>query len=201
MMSNSISLCRIAIFASGNGTNAQALIDRFATGDLAKIVLIASDNDHANVLNRAKNAGIPARVMDKGTRASGPALNALLQEYGVDLVVLAGYLKLIPAETAQKFAGRMVNIHPALLPAYGGKGMYGMRVHQAVIANQEKESGITVHLVNERYDEGGILEQARLTIAPDWTADKLAQEIHKLEHRVFPEVVERLCGEIKAGNR
>lgn len=193
--------CKIAILASGNGTNAQALIDRFTSGLIAEIVLIASDIASANVLKRAQKANIKHAFLPKDLRSSGEKLNALLEENKTQLIVLAGYLKLVPEATVQKFAGRIVNVHPALLPNYGGKGMYGMRVHKAVIDQKEPQSGITIHLVNEQYDKGEILRQERLNIENNWDAQRLAQEIHKLEHRAFPEEVEKLCLEINVGLR
>jgi phosphoribosylglycinamide formyltransferase-1 len=181
----------IAILASGSGTNAQKIMEHFASSPTARVVLVASDNPSAGVLERARRMGVPTVVFSRAEFASGDAPLAALRDAGADYIVLAGFLRLIPLNIIEAFGGRIVNIHPALLPAYGGKGMYGTRVHEAVVAAGERESGITIHRVNERYDEGDIIAQFRCSVTPADTPDSLAEKIHALEHRHFPEVIEQ----------
>jgi phosphoribosylglycinamide formyltransferase-1 len=182
----------IAIFASGAGSNAENIIRRFDGSERARIVLIVSDNPAAGVLARADRLGVPAAVVARADLRGGGAVTlGLLEEFGVDYIVLAGFLSLVPAEIIRKFRGRIVNIHPALLPAYGGKGMYGDHVHRAVIAAGERESGITIHHVNEHYDSGDIIAQFRVAVAPDDTPDTLAAKIHALEYAHYPEIIAR----------
>ena len=183
----------LAIFASGNGSNAQAMIDYFAGHSLVEVALIVSDNPQAYVLERARLAAIPAITLSQEVWRSGTQLVHLMQHHRIHCIVLAGYLKLIPAELVRAYPQRILNIHPALLPKYGGKGMYGARVHQAVIVAGERESGISIHYVNERYDEGELITQQRLEILPGWTATDLQQAIHALEHRWYPPTVEKIC--------
>jgi len=183
---------RIAILASGSGTNAQRLIAHFAGSAVAEVVLVGCDQPAAGVLQRAWDLGVPSYLFNGAQLRNGTVQRELLAQR-IDLVVLAGFLRLIPADMVRAFPGRIVNIHPALLPRYGGKGMYGHHVHQAVIAAREKESGITVHLVNERYDEGEHLFQARCPVLTDDTPETLAERIHALEHAHFPAVVETLA--------
>lgn len=189
---------RIAIFASGNGSNAEAIATSFAHHEAGRVVLICTDNPGAGVIARAARLDLPVCVMNRSSWRSADALDTLLKAYSVDLVVLAGYLRLVPAGLTQRYAQRIVNIHPALLPAFGGKGMYGMNVHEAVIASGAAESGITIHYVNERYDEGEHIFQARLKVMPGWTPDELRMAIHALEHRHFPEIITQLCRNLQA---
>lgn len=186
---------RIVILASGNGTNAERLIGHFAQSELARVTLVLTNNRDAGVRERAQRLGVPSKWMSREVYGSGEALTALLQAEKADLVVLAGYLKLLPAETVAAFSGRIVNIHPSLLPRHGGKGMYGMRVHEAVVDAGEKESGITIHYVNEAYDEGKIILQVALEVQEDWSADTLARAIHGLEYAHFPSTIESLLKE------
>jgi phosphoribosylglycinamide formyltransferase-1 len=184
-------MTKIAILASGSGTNAERIINYFSTSSLARVVLLMSDNPAAFALTRAQRLGVPTAVFSRAEFAEGTApLNALLAAE-VDYVVLAGFLRLIPAGIIAAYSGRIVNIHPALLPKYGGRGMYGGRVHEAVIAAGEPISGITIHRVNERYDEGAIIAQYTVEVSPNDTPDTLATKIHALEHRYFPEVIEQ----------
>ena len=182
----------LAIFASGNGSNAQRLIDSFKESNLAQVALVMSNKSDAYVLKRAEAAGIPWLAPGAAMMKDGPALCRTLDQYSIDFIVLAGYLLLVPAEVIQRFPHRIVNIHPALLPLYGGKGMYGDHVHRAVLADGQKESGITIHYVTERYDEGAILFQARCPVLPEDTVTSLAERIHVLEHRHYPQVVAEL---------
>lgn len=180
---------RIAIFASGSGTNAEQLIGHFKGVTLAEVSLLCCDQPHAGVLKRAWDMGVPSYLFNGAQLRNGTVLRELVGQ-GIDVVVLAGFLRLVPVEMVLAFPKRIVNIHPALLPKYGGKGMYGMKVHEAVIANMERESGITIHLVNELYDEGKHLLQVKCPVLPNDTAATLAQRIHALEHAHFPVTVE-----------
>lgn len=191
---------RIVILASGNGTNAERIAKYFGDSELGSVVLILTNNKNAGVLERAKRLGIPAEVLSRNVYDDGEALTARLQAAQADLVVLAGYLKLIPEAVVETFAGRMINVHPSLLPRHGGKGMYGGRVHQAVIAAGDTRSGITIHQVNAHYDEGAPLLQVGLDVQPEWTADDLAQAIHQLEYRHFPPTIEFLLRNFEARN-
>jgi len=186
---------RIAILASGSGTNAQRIVEHFAQHPAAQVVLIGCDQPGAGVLQRAWDLGIPSYRFN-GQQLKHGAVLAELQAFKVDLIVLAGFMRLIPAAMVKAFPQRIINIHPALLPKYGGKGMYGHHVHEAVIAAGEAQSGITIHWVNERYDEGEHLFQANCPVLPTDTAETLAQRIHALEHAHYPEVVERLVRDL-----
>jgi phosphoribosylglycinamide formyltransferase-1 len=185
------SVKRIAILASGSGTNAQRLVEHFQDHPAASVVLIGCDQPGAGVLQRAWDLGVPAFLFSGAQLRDGTLLREL-QGQGIDLVVLAGFLRLIPAELVQAYPGRILNIHPALLPRYGGKGMYGHHVHAAVIAAGEQESGITIHFVNERYDEGEHLLQARCPVLPGDTPETLAARVHALEHAHYPTAVEQV---------
>ncbi len=182
---------RIAILASGSGTNAQRLMEHFHLHPAAQVALVASDRHDAFVLQRAWDMGIPSYRFNGILLKDGTLLREL-QGQRIDLLVLAGFMRLLPVELVQAYRGCIVNIHPALLPQYGGKGMYGDHVHRAVIAAGEVESGITIHYVNERYDEGEHIFQAKCPVLPDDTAESLAQRVHALEHAHYPQVVERL---------
>jgi phosphoribosylglycinamide formyltransferase-1 len=180
---------RIAIFASGNGSNAQRLMEHFREHPKARIELVLSNNPAAHVLDRARNMKVPSVVFSRNEFFHSNHVLDILTVQGIDLIVLAGFLWLIPGQLLAAYPGKIINIHPALLPAYGGKGMYGMRVHSAVIASGDRESGISVHFVNEHYDEGKIIFQARCPVYPADTPESLAARIHELEHRHFPEVI------------
>lgn len=195
---------RVAVLASGGGTNLQALIDR-RDGDeaaAARVELVVGSRADIGALARAERAGIPALALD--ARALGPdafrdALDEALRTHRIDLVVLAGWLQLVPAEVVRRFHGRMINIHPALLPSFGGRGMYGIRVHQAVIASGVRVSGATVHFVDERYDEGAILAQWPVPVLPGDTPEALAARVLAVEHRILPLAVEALArGQVPA---
>lgn len=178
---------RVAVLASGGGTNLQALLDACREGSPARVVLVASDKADAGALARARATGVETQHI--GDPADGSALSRLLGERRVDLVVLAGYLKLVPAETVSAFAGRMINIHPALLPAFGGPGMYGIRVHRAVLESGATVSGASVHLVDAQYDRGPIVAQWPVAIRPGDTPESLAARVLEVEHRLLPAVV------------
>jgi formyltetrahydrofolate-dependent phosphoribosylglycinamide formyltransferase len=178
---------RIAVAISGHGSNLEALHEALETHPSAEIVLVLSDRADAAGLERARRWGVPAEVL--GSYADGSAWLSLLQRHAVDLIVLAGYLKLVPAAVITAYRGRIINVHPALLPAFGGKGMYGRRVHQAVLASGARETGATVHLVDEVYDHGATLAQMRIPIQSDDTPEALARRVLELEHRLLPAVV------------
>lgn len=186
----------LIIFASGAGSNAKAIIEYFQTHGGAKVSLIVSDNPQAGVLPMAQGFDIPTLLIEKQDLSTAAFLDTL-KNHHPQLLILAGFLKKIPKEMIQAFPQKIINLHPSLLPKYGGKGMYGMRVHQAVIAAGEKESGITIHLVNEHYDEGPPIFQAKVVIAPNETAESLAEKIHVLEHLHLPQTIAKLLQEIK----
>jgi len=178
---------RIAVCVSGGGSNLQALLDRLRGDASARVVLVMSDRAQAGGLERARQAGVPAEVL--ADPADAAEWITRLGRRDVDLVVLAGFLKLVPGGVVQKYGGRIVNVHPALLPDFGGAGMYGKRVHSAVLASGARESGPTVHLVDEEYDRGTILAQRRVPVLPDDTPEKLAARVLEAEHRLLPDVV------------
>ncbi len=182
----------IAIFASGEGTNTQQIIDYFKDSDIVKIAFIISNKSTANVLVRAKNAGIKTVLIDKKLFYDSNQIVELLKSENIDLIVLAGFLWMIPENLIKAFPNKIVNIHPALLPKFGGKGMYGMNVHKAVIEAKEKESGISIHYVNEKYDEGKIISQHSCVVNENDTAETLAEKIHVLEGKFFPKVIEQI---------
>ncbi|MBW3552215.1 MAG: phosphoribosylglycinamide formyltransferase [Gemmatimonadetes bacterium] len=188
---------RIAVFASGGGTNLQALLDHFGGGERgAEVALVVSDRPGAGALDRAARAGVTAHVVPvSGRPAAAVTADTLdvLDAVKSDMIALAGYVRLVPAEVVRRFAGRMVNVHPALLPAFGGKGMYGAHVHRAVLAAGCRVSGPTVHLVSERYDEGRILAQWPVPVLEDDTVERLAARVLRAEHALFPAAVEWLA--------
>ena len=192
------SVKRIAILASGSGSNAQRIMEHFRGSSLAEVVLVGCDQPEAGVVQRAWDQGVASYLFNGAHLRDGSVLSEL-QDQQVDLVVLAGFLRLIPADLVRAFPDRILNIHPALLPNYGGKGMYGHHVHAAVIAAGEVESGITIHRVNEHYDEGTILFQATCPVLPDDTPETLAQRIHALEHAHFPRLVEQEVARLAEG--
>jgi phosphoribosylglycinamide formyltransferase-1 len=189
---NPFTMPRLAVFASGNGTNAQRIAEYFAGHPTVSVSLILSNSAGAFVLKRAEMLGIPTMVFNREAFYGSSQVAGKLQEAGIDFIILAGFLWLIPPDLLAAYPGRIINIHPALLPKYGGRGMYGMKVHQAVIASNETESGITVHYVNERYDEGEVIFQAKCAIAPEDTPESLAEKVHALEYANFAEVIERV---------
>ena len=183
---------KIAIFASGSGTNAQQIMHYFEDHLFGEVALVLSNKPDAYVLERAKKFRVHTHVFDRPSFYESDTILKILQKREISLIVLAGFLWLVPDYLIKAYPERIINIHPALLPAYGGKGMFGKRVHEAVIQNLEKESGITIHYVNEKYDEGMIIMQAKCKVRPDDTPESLAERIHHLEHRHYPEVIEKL---------
>jgi len=180
---------RVAVLVSGGGTNLQALLDTMHDSPIARIARVISSRSDAGALERARRAGVPTTVL----RDAGDAAEVLSALAGAQLVVLAGYLKLVHASVVARFRGRIINIHPALLPDFGGAGMYGRRVHEAVLASGAKESGATVHFVDEEFDRGEIIDQERVRIEPGDTPDTLAARVLEAEHRLLPRVVLELA--------
>jgi len=186
----------IAIFASGSGTNAENIIKYFSNKKGAKVALVLSNKREAMVLKRAEENMVSSIFFERDDfYSNGRVLNDLAL-YKIDFIVLAGFLWLVPEEIVQKYSGRMINIHPALLPRYGGKGMYGDKVHSAVIANGDPESGITIHYVNRVYDDGDIIFQARCKVDMADTPASLASKVHALEYLHFPEVIDKLVSRL-----
>lgn len=183
---------KIAIFASGAGSNAQKIIDHFRHSDTVNVALIACNKPGAGVLSIADRENIPVLLIEKEKFFRGNAYTDELNAAGIDLIVLAGFLWKIPSLLIRSFPQKIVNIHPALLPKYGGKGMYGQHVHEAVIARKEKESGITIHYVDEQYDHGDTIFQATCPVLEHDDSGSLAARIHALEHRHYPPVIEGL---------
>lgn len=185
---------RIAVLASGGGTNLQAIMDFHAQQRSAAagvVTLVAANRGSAGALQRARAAGVPAEVFDAAD--DGSALLELLDRHSIDLIVLAGYLKRIPAAVIRRFHGRVINIHPGLLPDFGGPGMYGARVHAAVIASGATMTGVTVHLVDDEFDHGPVIAQWRVRVRMDDTAESLADRVLAVEHLVYPRVVDMVA--------
>jgi len=180
----------IVIFASGSGTNAENIIQYFNQSDsIGWVSRIFTNNAKAGVIKRAENHDVPVTIFERDTFKS----ERFLKQIGnPDIIVLAGFLWLVPNYLVKAFPNKIVNIHPALLPKYGGKGLYGSKVHESVIVNNEKQSGISIHYVNEKYDEGEIVLQARCQVTPEDTPDSLAQKIHELEYAYFPVTIKTL---------
>ena len=188
--SNFSGLKKIVILASGGGSNAENIIHFFAYNHTVEVVCVLTNNPRAGVIDRCKRLKTPCSVLSKETCLDGNLLNIELGQFRPDLIVLAGYLLKIPSEVIQQY--QIINIHPALLPKYGGKGMYGHHVHEAVIASQDKESGITIHYVNAQYDKGQIIFQATCPIEPTDTASEVAEKIHQLEMTHFPTIIAQI---------
>ena len=182
----------IAIFASGSGTNAENIIAYFKDREYARVQVVLTNHAQAGVIARAHRYHVPCEIFTGEDLAQPGKILSLLQKHKTDFVVLAGFLKLMPVDVVKHYEGRIINIHPALLPAFGGKGMYGERVHKAVIASGATESGITIHYVNEKFDEGKIIFQDRVPVSKDDTPETLADKIHQLEYRHYPAVIDRL---------
>ena len=183
---------RIVIFASGSGTNTQNVIQYFQHTDVAEVVHVLSNNKDAKVLERAKALQIKASSFTKDELFAPKGVFETLKSEQIDLIVLAGFLLKFPEHILKEYPNKVINIHPALLPKYGGKGMYGMRVHEAVLENQETETGITIHYVNEHYDEGAVIFQENVLLSVDETPETIAQKVHELEYQFFPKVIEEL---------
>jgi len=191
LMSDFSPIIRMAVFASGTGSNTKKIIEYFEGHSQIKVGLIVSNKPEAGVLNIAKEENIPSLIIEKEKFFSGNAYVDELKEMEIDFIVLAGFLWKIPSLLIKSYPDKMINIHPALLPKYGGKGMYGSRVHEAVISAKEKESGITIHYVDDLYDHGKIIFQAKCIVDENDTPETLAKKIHLLEHENFPRVIEQ----------
>ena len=186
----------IAIFASGSGSNTENIIRYFRKSEAIQVSLVLSNRSDAYVLERAHRLGVPCNVFPKEDWMAGDEILAVLQEYHIDFVVLAGFLVRVPDLLLHAYPNKIINIHPALLPKFGGKGMYGDRVHEAVVAAGEKESGITIHYINEHYDEGNTVFQTACPVLPTDSPEDVAKKVHALEYEHFPRIIERvLCGE------
>ncbi len=181
---------RIAIFASGNGTNAEAILNHFKSHASIKVAFIASNNQQAYVLERAIKHNVSSLFFTKEEFKDSSFIVNRLKEHHITHIVLAGFMWLVPKYLVAAYPNRIINIHPALLPSYGGKGMYGMNVHEAVKANNEKQTGITIHLVNEKYDDGKVLLQKICSIDQADTAEDIAAKVHQLEHEFYPKQIE-----------
>ena len=182
----------VTVFASGSGTNAENIARYFSKSETIKVALVLSNNRNVGVHARVNKLGVPSFVFSREEFVDGEPVLAKLAEYDTDLIVLAGFMNKISDVILQAFPGKIVNIHPALLPKYGGKGMYGMHVHEAVVKAGERESGITIHYINEHYDEGAIIFQASCPVLPSDTPDEVAAKVHALEYAHYPHVIESL---------
>jgi len=189
---------RIAIFASGSGSNAQKIMEHFKRSSEAEVVLILTNNPQAYVLQRADNFEVPSHIFTRDEFYKSDDVIKLLKNLQVDLIVLAGFLWLVPVSLLKAFPNKIINLHPALLPKYGGAGMYGDHVHKAVLANHEEESGITIHFVDENFDEGEIIHQSRFKIEPGDNLEMIKFKGQQLEHQHFPRVVENLLKKMKS---
>jgi len=189
---------RIAIFASGSGSNAQKIMEHFKRSADAEVVLILTNNPQAFVLQRADNFEIPSHIFTRHELYDTDDIIRLLKTLEVDLIVLAGFLWLVPQSLLKAFPNKIINLHPALLPKFGGKGMYGDKVHQAVLDAKEEESGITIHFVNENFDEGEIIHQSRFKIEPGDNLEMIKFKGQQLEHHHFPKVIENLLKKMKS---
>ena len=183
---------KLAIFASGNGSNAEKIFEHFKVRDNVEVSLLLTNNPNALVIERAKKHNVPVEVFNRKRFYDTHEIIDMLRSQEIDLIVLAGFMWLVPPALVKAFPDKIINIHPALLPKYGGKGMYGDFVHNAVLEAKEKESGITIHYVNEHYDEGQVIFQEKCTVDADDTPETLAAKIHRLEHRYYPQVIENI---------
>jgi phosphoribosylglycinamide formyltransferase-1 len=182
---------KIVIFASGSGTNAENIIKYFVKTKIGTVAAVFTNNPSAQVIDRAKNYGVATEIFSKVELIEGEVLQKI-KNIQPDWIVLAGFLLKFPENIIAAYPNKIVNIHPALLPKYGGKGMYGMNIHKAIVDNKEKETGITIHYVNENYDEGNIIFQQSVILTGDETPEEVAAKIHELEQKYFPEVIEKL---------
>jgi len=190
--SNIISPKKIIVFASGSGSNAENIIRYFQDSGTAEVAAVMSNKPNSTVLDRAKKLNVTALYFDRDAFYNTNDILHILEDTNPDLIVLAGFLWLFPSSILEKFPNKVINLHPALLPKFGGKGMFGDNVHQAVLDNKEKETGITIHYVNKKYDDGQIIFQKAFPISSEETLTSLTEKIHELEHRHFPKVIENL---------
>ncbi|MGB3585733.1 MAG: phosphoribosylglycinamide formyltransferase [Tunicatimonas sp.] len=190
----------LAVFASGSGTNAERIFERFRDHTSIRVAVLLTNNPNAGAIARAARFNIPVEILEKSALTQTDRVLEKLRSYQVDWIVLAGFMLMIPPGLIDTFPNRIVNIHPALLPAYGGKGMYGIRVHQAVVEAKEEVTGITIHYVNENYDEGAVIFQVSCTVQPYDTAETVADKVHHLEHEYYPQIIEETIRQ-KTGDR
>ena len=183
-------LTNLAIFASGNGSNAENIYHYFSANPSIKINLLLTNNKNAKVIDRFRQYNVPIVIIDNSLANNGTFLINICDAFGIDLIILSGYLRTVPESLIEKYPNKILNIHPALLPKYGGKGMYGAKVHEAVISNNEKYSGITIHIVNQNYDAGEIIFQHKINVENTDNPDSLAEKIHKLEYEFYPKIIE-----------
>jgi len=182
---------KIVLFASGSGSNAENIIQYFKQSHAAEVVAVFCNNPKGKVIGRAQNHQVPVVVFSK-EELSGESVLLKVHAFGPDLIVLAGFLLMFPMNIIKAYPNKIINIHPALLPKYGGKGMYGMNVHRAILENKETETGISIHYVDEHYDEGDIIFQAKIILEGSESPEEIAQKVHTLEHEHFPKVIEKL---------
>ena len=182
----------IAIFASGKGSNTEAIIRHFKTHPSIRVMLVITNNPEAGVLKIAAANNIVSAIVSVRGLQDEKTMNALMDCFDINFIVLAGFLKMVPAFLLQRFPKKIINIHPALLPAHGGKGMYGARVHEAVIANKETKTGITIHFVNDKYDDGEVILQKEVALEPADNPETIAAKVHRLEHEWYPKTIEKL---------
>ena len=185
---------KIAIFASGNGSNAENIVKYFQQNDKMKVYLVAANNSEAKVLSRVSPYNIPTIIFNKENLVNGDVLE-ILEQKQIDFIVLAGFLLKIPKMIINKYFNKIINIHPSLLPLYGGKGMYGNYVHQKVLEEGDKETGITIHFVNEKYDDGAIIFQAKCLLEDNLTIKKISKKVHDLEMKFYPKIIENILNE------
>tara|TARA_B100002052_G_C15846811_1_gene582923 strand:- start:740 stop:1303 length:564 start_codon:yes stop_codon:yes gene_type:complete len=185
---------KIAIFASGNGSNAENIVKYFQKNDTVKVQLVGSNNPEAKVLDRVSQYNVPTFIFNKENLMNGDVLEILKQKK-IDFIVLAGFLLKIPKMIIHRYLNKIINIHPSLLPLYGGKGMYGNYVHQKVLEAGDKETGITIHFVNEKYDDGAIIFQAKCLLEHNLTVKKIAKKVHDLEMKFYPKIIENILYE------
>lgn len=183
-------MTQLSIFGSGRGSNAEAICDYFKNHPQIKISLIVSDKPDAGILDVAKKFNVDSVVIDSRIKPDSSELIKILRKYSVDYIILAGYLKLIPSALIENYPRRILNIHPALLPAFGGKGMYGMKVHEAVYASQQSETGITIHIVDEEYDRGDIIFRKPVRLQSSDSPAVISAKVRELEHKYYPEIIE-----------
>ena len=186
----------IAVLASGSGTNAENIIRYFREKGSARVALVLTNRQNAFVLERAKGLGVPCVWLDKAAWADGTVVLSLLEDKGIDFIVLAGFLARVPDCILHAYPNKIINIHPSLLPKFGGKGMYGGHVHEAVVAAGETETGITIHYLNEHFDEGEIIVQYKCPVLPQDTAEDVAKKVHALEYEYYPKVIGGLLSEV-----
>ena len=189
-------MVNLAIFVSGNGSNCENIIRYFDGSNVARVALVVSNKANAFALERAARLGVPSVTLSKTDFANQNLIMKVMDDHAIDFVVLAGFLMMVPDYLLRRFHRRMINIHPALLPKFGGKGMYGHYVHEAVKANGETETGITIHYVSEECDGGDIVFQSKVSVEPDDTPDDIAEKVHQLEMRDYPVIIEKMVSKI-----